>query len=671
MTISNLGREAVKVDADLVKKLANTLRGLSMDAIQAANSGHPGLPLGAADFAVTLWYYFLRHNPADPKWVGRDRFILSGGHGSMLIYSLLHLSGYELSLDDIKNFRQWGSLTPGHPEVDLTPGVEMTTGPLGQGFATGVGFGLAEKMFAARVNTEDLKAIDGFTYVLTTDGDLMEGVALEAASFAGHHKLGNLIYLYDDNDISLDGPTTLCFQEDTPKKFESMGWQVLSVDGHDPQAVADAIIAAQQETEKPTLICCKTIIGKGSPNKQGTSSCHGSPLGADEVAATKKALGLPEGAFIVPDEDKKVWAARKAELVKLSDEWKAAVAAKPEVAKAIDAFLAREIPADLASKLPVYPAGKGPATRSAGKAALQALASSVPFLVGGSADLSCSTNAIVEDTRITADDFSGRHIFYGVREHAMGSIANGVTQHGAFRCFGSTFLTFSDYMRGAMRLGALMETPSMWVFTHDSIFLGEDGPTHQSVEHVMAMRTIPNFNVIRPADAVETGEAWVAALKSTKTPTALILSRQNLEIFDRSDAEFKATGAVENGAYIFRPEKDAAKLDGIIIGTGSELALCVNAARELEKAGKSVRVVSMPCWELFDAQSDDYKASILPADAYSKTMSVEAGTSIGWGKFAKASVAQDGFGASAPANVLAEKFGFTVANVVEKFNQLG
>lgn len=669
---STTERPTVTVDRDLLRRLANTVRGLSIDGTQAANSGHPGLPLGSADFSVTLWYYFLRYNPSDPTWPGRDKFILSGGHGSMLIYSLLHLAGYDLSLDELKNFRQWGSKTPGHPEFGHTAGVEATTGPLGQGFATGVGFALADKMMARRYHDGDFTPFDSFVYGLVTDGDLMEGVALEAASFAGHMKLGNIIYLYDDNDISLDGPTSLSFdRENTRAKFEATGWHVLEVDGHDHQAVADAIVAAQNERERPSLICCKTVIGFGSPNKAGTSSAHGSPLGADEAKLTKEKLGIPvEPAFHVPDEDREAWEDRAADLKREHMVWKQMIEdkrrKKPGLVEDIETQYKQELPDELARVLPGF--DKPIATRKASQEALTAIGKEISWLVGGSADLSVSTNAFIKgDNTVDPGEFDGSHIFFGVREHAMGSIVNGLVLHGAFRGFGATFLTFSDYMRGAIRLSALMEIPSIWVFTHDSVFLGEDGPTHQPVEHYMALRAIPNLRVYRPGDAHETAWSWLCAVQDRKHPSALLLTRQNLPVYDRVGDEFAAASNVAKGAYVLRKEKDSTKLDGIYIATGSEVHLCVEAAKALEAEGKSIRVVSAPCLELFNEQPAKYQDSVLPADCTRRVV-VESGVTMGWEKYAGPGgviLGINHFGASAPAEVIAEKFGLTSENVTK------
>lgn len=662
-------RDSVTVDAALVRRLANTVRGLAIDGTEAADSGHPGLPLGAADFAVTLWYYFLRYNPDDVAWAGRDRFVLSAGHGSMLIYALLHLAGYDLPMEELKRFRQIGSRTPGHPENFMTAGVETTTGPLGAGFTNGVGMALADRMLAARVHRSGFTPITGFVYAIVSDGDLMEGVALEAASFAGHMKLGNMIYLYDDNNISLDGPTSLSFQEDTPKKFEAMGWHVQTVDGHDPVAVGAAIEAAQAEADRPSLICCRTTIGFGSPNKAGTSGVHGSPLGEAEAKLTKEKLGLPAEKFHVPAEDRAAWAARKAANKAHYDAWqaqlRAACTANPDAVAALEGHFSRTVPADLAAKLPKFDPAKKVATRKAGAAVLKAIAPEVPWLVGGSADLSVSTNAAIDsDGKLSPDNLRSRHIFFGVREHGMGGIVNGMTRHGAFRAFGATFLTFSDYMRGAVRLAALMHAPSIFVFTHDSVFLGEDGPTHQPVEHVMALRLIPQLNVFRPADAVETGEAWVAALQDQKNPSAICLSRQDLPVYDRSTAEFATVGSGLQGGYILRPEKPGTALDAILIGTGSEVALCVDAARLLEAEGLNVRVVSLPSWEVFARQSAEYRDKVLPVGPI--RVAAEAGVTTGWQRWVGdrgAVLGIDHFGTSAPAKEIAKAFGFTAENL--------
>ena len=666
-------------DTDLLKRLARTVRGLTIDATEAANSGHPGLPLGCADLAVTLWYHFLRYNPEDPAWPGRDKFILSGGHGSMLLYALLHLAGYDLPMEELKNFRQLGSKTPGHPESDLTPGVETTTGPLGQGFANGVGFALADAMMAARVHREDFRPFDSFVYAIVSDGDLMEGVAQEAASFAGHMKLGNIIYLYDDNDVSLDGPTALTFnREDTAGKFEAMGWHVQKIDGLDHKEVATAIAEAQDEKQRPSLIICKTVIGYGAPKKAGTSAAHGSPLGGEEAKAAKEFHGIPlEPTFYVPEDDHKAWAERAKQLRAVYDKWQKALedarGRHPDAVQMMEAHLAQELPGDLESKLPQYDPEKAVASRKASQAALKAIAPEIPWLVGGSGDLSVSTNAFSPDwENVQPGQLDARHLWFGVREHGMGAIVNGMVRSGLFRAFGATFLTFSDYMRAAVRLSSLMHCPSIWVYSHDSIFLGEDGPTHQSIEHVAALRAIPGLILIRPGDAVETAEAWLAALREKEHPVAIILTRQNIPTFDRSKAEFEGEGSLAQGAYIFRKEKDSSELDGILIGTGSELHLCVEAARALEAEGKSIRVVSMPSWELFERQDRKYREVVLPKSCTHR-LAVEAGVSLGWARWVGSdtnTVAVNRFGASAPLKDIAREFGFTTENVLSRMRKL-
>ncbi len=677
---SNLERPAGSIDTDLLKGLARTVRGLTIDATEAAKSGHPGLPLGCADLAVTLWYYFLRYNPEDPAWPGRDKFILSGGHGSMLLYSLLHLAGYEdMGLEELRNFRQWGSRTPGHPESDLAGGVETTTGPLGQGFANGIGFALADAMMGARVNRKGFRPFDNYVYAIVSDGDLMEGVAQEAASFAGHMKLGNVVYLYDDNDVSLDGPTALTFnREDTAKKFEAMGWHVQKIDGMDHKEVAKAITTAQDEKERPSLIICKTVIGYGAPKKAGTSAAHGSPLGGEEAEAAKEFHGIPlEPLFHVPEEDRKAWAERKNQLRGVYDKWhedlEAARSSHPDAVKLLEAHLKQELPEGLEKKLPEFDPEKELASRKASQAAIKAIAPEIPWLVGGSADLSVSTNAFSSDwENVQPGELGPRHLWFGVREHAMGGIVNGMVRSGLFRSFGATFLTFSDYMRGAVRLSALMHCPSIWVYTHDSIFLGEDGPTHQPVEHVASLRAMPGIIVIRPGDAVETAEAWLAALREKEHPVAIVLTRQNIPTFDRSKAEFEGEGSLAQGAYIFRKEKDSGDLDGILIGTGSELHLCVEAARALEGEGKSIRVVSMPSWELFERQEPKYREKVLPKSCQ-RRLAVEAGTAFGWPRWVGSeanTVSVNRFGASAPWKRVAKEFGFTPENVASRMRKV-
>ncbi len=640
--------------------------------------------------AYVLWTRVLRHNPLDPNWPDRDRFVLSAGHGSMLLYSLLHLTGYALSLDEIKNFRQWGSKTPGHPEYGLTPGVELTTGPLGQGFAMGVGMAMAEAHLAARYNQADHTIIDHYTYGIVSDGDLMEGISHEAASLAGHWQLGKLIYFYDDNHISLAGATDLTYTDDVTKRFEAYGWQVLMVeDGNDLAAIEAALSAARSETRRPTLIRARTIIGFGAPHKQNTFEAHGSPLGPDEVKAAKENLGWPiEPPFYLPDEA----LARFRQAIENGKAWQAAWQKKfdayanvyPELAAELSLALKGDLPDGWNKDLPVFPAGKGQATRVSSGQVLNAIAAKVPQIVGGSADLNPSTNTalkglgdfqsaalLVGDRQGAVDgvwSYAGRNIPYGVREHAMGSLSNGLARHGGVLPFTATFLQFADYMRPAIRLAALMEQRVIFVFTHDSIFLGEDGPTHQPVEHLAALRAIPNLVVIRPADANETAVAWQIAVERKHGPTALIFSRQAVPTFDRTLVA--SAEGVRKGGYVLIDTTGAPEM--ILIATGSEVALAVGACDELAKRGIKARVVSLPSWELFDAQPRDYRESVLPP-AVKTRLAIEAGVAQGWHKY----VGDQGkimsiqrFGASAPAGVLAEKFGFTVDAVVTVSRQL-
>jgi transketolase len=677
-------------DSSLDQLCVNTVRFLSVDGVQNANSGHPGLPMGAAAMAYVLWTRFLRHNPSDPDWPDRDRFVLSGGHGSMLLYSLLHLTGYALSLDEIKNFRQWGSQTPGHPEHGLAPGVELTTGPLGQGFAMGVGMAMAEAHLAARYNQPDHAIIDHSTYGIVSDGDLMEGISHEAASLAGHWQLGKLIYLYDDNHISLAGATDLTYTEDVTKRFEAYGWQVLSVeDGNDLAALDAALSAARSETRCPTLIRVRTIIGFGAPHKQNTFEAHGSPLGPDEVKAAKENLGWPpEPPFYIPGEA----LARFRQAVENGTAWQAAwqkkfeayATAYPELAAELSLALKGELPDGWNKDLPVFPAGKGQATRVSSGQVLSAIAAKVPQVLGGSADLNPSTNTALkglgdfQSAALQVDDrhgavggvwsYAGRNIPYGVREHAMGSLSNGLALHGGLIPFTATFLQFADYMRPAIRLAALMEQRVIFVFTHDSIFLGEDGPTHQPVEHLAALRAIPNLVVIRPADANETAVAWQIAVERKHGPTALIFSRQALPTFDRTLVA--SAEGVRRGGYVLIDTTGAPEM--ILIATGSEVALAVGACDELAKRGIKARVVSLPSWELFDAQPRDYRESVLPP-AVKTRLAIEAGVAQGWHKYVGdlgKIMSIERFGASAPAGVLAEKFGFTVDAVVTVSRQM-
>ncbi|MCB2154709.1 transketolase [bacterium] len=660
------------VDDKLLRRLANTIRGLAMDGIEKANSGHPGLPMGCADFAALLFLHHLRFDPTHPDWPNRDRFILSGGHGSMLLYSLLHLCGYEdITMDQLKNFRQLHSKTPGHPENFVAKGIDTTTGPLGQGFANGVGMALAADMMAARF--PDL--VDHRIYAIVTDGDLMEGVAAEAASFAGHHRLGRLVYFYDDNHITIEGDTDLTFSgEDVGKRFEAYGWHVQHVDGHDFEQMHHALTAAEEETDRPSIIVGRTRIGFGAPNKVGTAGIHGSPLGAEELKLAKENLGLPvDKDFYVPDGDYEIWSNRAKEGADGYAKWEAIVNGAPaERRDAFNAMFEQKVP-DLKALRPTFEAGKGVASRKSAGAALNAYAPAVPWLVGGSADLAPSTNTLIKGSdSIGPGKFSGRNLHFGIREHAMGSIMNGMSLYGSFKPYGATFMVFSDYMRPAVRLASLMSLPAVFVFTHDSIFLGEDGPTHQPIEHLAALRCIPNLTVIRPGDAHEAAVAWEVAIEEKDGPIALALTRQGIPTLDRGEGKLAAADGLTKGAYVIRKE-NGPKPEVILIATGSELSLAIAAAEKLEAEGKSVRVVSMPSQELFRRQSDDYREEVLPSSVRKRVV-VEAGIRQGWEEFATDCgayvVIEDRFGASAPAKDLAEYFGFTVENVVAKAKAL-
>lgn len=668
----------------------NTIRALSIDAVQKANSGHPGLPLDAAPMAYVLWTHFLKHNPANPKWYDRDRFILSGGHGSMLLYSLLHLTGYAVSLDEIKNFRQWGSITPGHPEYGVTPGVEATTGPLGQGFANGVGFAIAEAYLAARYNRPGHDIVNHFTYEIVTDGDLMEGVASEAASLAGHLKLGKMIYLYDDNKISLASSTHLTFTEDVRTRFEAYDWQVQRVeDGNDIAAIQAAIENARAETDRPSLIIVRTHIGYGSPNKQDTFEAHGSPLGVDEVKLTKKALGFPEEpTFFIPGEALEHFrqalengANEEADWNKKFEAYKAQF---PDLANEFSMIMRGELPANWDADITTFKVEpKGISTRVAGGQVLNGIAKNVPNLIGGSADLNPSTMTALkgmgdfEPAQSAHGDmqgsvgggwsYAGRNLHFGVREHAMGSAANGMALHGGIIPFTATFFTFSDYMRPAIRLAALSHQHVVFVFTHDSIALGEDGPTHQPIEHLAALRAIPHLSLIRPCDGNEVAEAWRAAMLSKK-PVALVFTRQNVPILDRT--QYAAADGLQKGAYILKDAPNG-KPDIILIATGSEVSLIVDAQKKLAEQGIQARIVSMPSWDMFDGQTQEYRDSVLPPEIKAR-LAVEAGVPQGWDKYVGdggAVMGLDSYGASAPYQVLFEKFGFTADNVVAHAKQ--
>ncbi len=653
------------------KDLANAIRALSMDAVQKANSGHPGAPMGMADIAEVLWRGHLKHNPANPKWYDRDRFVLSNGHGSMLIYSLLHLTGYDLSIDDLKAFRQLHSKTPGHPEYGYTPGVETTTGPLGQGITNAVGMALAERTLAAQFNRPGHDIVDHYTYVFLGDGCMMEGISHEACSLAGVWGLGKLIAFWDDNGITIDGHTEGWFRDDTPKRFEAYGWHVIrDVDGHDPEAIDKAIHEAKSVNNKPTLICCKTIIGYGAPNLCGSHDCHGAPLGEDEIKATRENLGWPYPPFEIPDEIYQAWDAREKGR-EAEEAWnkkfEAYKAEYPELAAEFERRMKGDLPENWEQVADDYikaadEAAESPATRKASQMAITAYAKALPEFLGGSADLTPSNlTAWPESKTITDTVADGNYISYGVREFGMSAIMNGVALHGGFIPFGGTFLMFSEYARNALRMAALMGVRSIFVYTHDSIGLGEDGPTHQPIEQISTLRLLPNMHTWRPCDAVETAVAWRAAIERKDGPTSLIFSRQGLPHQVRSDDQLSL---IARGGYVL---KDCdGKPEAIIIATGSEVALAMEAAAELEKEGKKVRVVSMPCTEVFDAQDHEYRESVLPSDVTAR-VAVEAGVSDFWHKYVGSQgriIGIDRFGESAPANVLFAHFGFTVDNVV-------
>ena len=680
--------DQIKID----RKCINTIRFLSADAIQKANSGHPGICLGAAPMAYVLWDRYLRHNPADPEWSDRDRFLLSAGHGSMLLYSLLHLAGYDLSLDALKSFRQWGSLTPGHPEYGLTPGVEATTGPLGQGVSNAVGMAMAEAHLAAIYNRPDHKIVDHYTYALVGDGCLMEGVTSEACSLAGHLQLGKLIVLYDDNQISLAGSTSLDFSEDVKGRHEAYGWQVLKVaDGNDLEEIDRAINTAREETGKPSLIMVRTVIGYGAPNKQGTFGSHGSPLGKEEIAAAKEAMDWPvEPAFFIPEDARAHFRLERERGEKSEAGWKKIFsgyeAAYPKEAAEFQRIMAGRLPENWEKGLPEFPADSSPsATRAVSGQVMQVLAKNIPELMGGSADLDPSTKTAliglgdyqspetaggeVQGKVGESWDYSGRNIHFGVREHAMGSIAVGLALHGGILPYTATFLVFSDYMRGAIRVAALSAQHVIFVFTHDSIGVGEDGPTHQPVEQIMALRAIPNLTVIRPADANETVEAWRAAVEIRKGPVALIFTRQNVPVLDQ-DRYGSASGLLKGGYTLWDSSEEDPEV--ILIGTGSELETALIAGEELDAEDINVRVVSMPSWELFDRQPREYRESVLPPSVTAR-VAVEAGITTGWEHYTGlngAIVGLDRFGASAPAPILYEKFGITPKIVAQRAREL-
>jgi transketolase len=661
---------AGKTGEALEQLCADTIRTLAMDGVEQANSGHPGMPMGMADVAHLLWSEFLALDPDDPHWPGRDRFVLSAGHGSMLLYSLLHLGGFGLSLDDLRKFRQVDSRTPGHPESFMTPGVETTTGPLGQGFGNGVGMALVERHLAARY---DSSVVGHRTFAIVSDGDLMEGVASEAASLAGHLALGRLVYLWDDNHISIDGSTDLSFTENVLQRFEAYGWRTTRVDGHDRAQIRRAIADAVAQDAKPTLIACRTIIGKGAPTKQGTEKSHGSPLGKEELKRTKELMGWPlEPVFLVPAVVRERWRARRAEWSRARAAWNERLARwkaqKPEEHATWERQLRGELPADLEKKLPAFEVKDAQATRAASGKTLNALFSALPGLIGGSADLTESNSTHVKETKnFSKTEPAGRYIHFGVREHGMGAILNGMALHGGAIPFGGTFLVFSDYMRGSIRLAALSHLRVIYVFTHDSIFLGEDGPTHQPIEHLAALRAIPNLAVIRPGDPSETAWAWKIALERAHGPTALVLTRQKLPVFDRGGTDPVAPASqVARGAYVLWESSKESAPDLVLLATGSELSLALDAGRALAKEDSlRVRVVSMPCWELFEQQEESFRRAVIPRGA--ARVAVEAMRPFGWERWVGEDglvIGMDGFGSSGSDKQLAEKFGFTVPAVL-------
>lgn len=654
----------------------NTIRTLSIEAIQKANSGHPGLPMGAAPMAYALWTKHLNVNPATSlNWPNRDRFILSAGHGSAMLYSLLHLAGYQVTIDDLKNFRQWESKTPGHPEYQHTDGVEATSGPLGQGISTSVGMAMAEAHLAATYNRDSFNVMDHYTYALCGDGDLMEGVSAEASSMAGHMKLGKLIVLYDSNDISLDGPTSKAFTENVGARYEAYGWQhILVKDGNDLEAISKAIDEAKAETEKPSLIEIKTVIGFGSP-KEGTSAVHGAPIGQDGIDAAKTVYGWEYPDFTVPEEVAKRF---KEEIndkgAKTEAKWDAMFAnyekAHPELAKQFKAAFAGELPANWEEALPVYEEGTAQASRVSSKDAIQAIAKAVPNVWGGSADLSGSNNTTIADEKeFQPGSYEGRNIWFGVREFAMASAMNGIHLHGGTRIYGGTFFVFTDYLRPAVRMSAIQNLPVIYVLTHDSVAVGEDGPTHEPIEQLASVRCMPNVQVIRPADGNETSAAWIQALETTNKPTILVLSRQNLPVLPNSK-EMAKEGVSKGGYVISKAESDTP--EGILIATGSEVNLAVQAQKELKAQGKDVSVVSLPSFDLFEAQDEAYKESVLPK-AVTKRVAIEAASPFGWERYIGSEgkmIGIDHFGASAPGDFVLKQFGFTVDNVVNTFNEL-
>ena len=659
------------------RALANAIRALSMDAVQAANSGHPGAPMGMADIAEVLWRDVLKHNPANPKWWNRDRFVLSNGHGSMLLYSLLHLTGYPLPIDELKKFRQLGAVTAGHPERDLEIGIETTTGPLGQGFANAVGMALAEKLLAEQYNREGAQIVDHHTYCFVGDGCLMEGISHEAASFAGHLKLGKLIVFYDDNGISIDGKVAGWFTEDTPKRFEAYGWHVIkNVDGHDAEAVAAAIKKARNRKDQPSIICCKTIIGWGAPNKQGTKSAHGEALGPDEVANARKTLGWESPPFVIPDDIRSAWDHREAGAAaekKWLRVWRRYKREFPTEGAEFERRMKGDLPADWAEIVQAAIAAGAAvtgsqATRASSQAVLNVLGPKMPEMLGGSADLTGSVNTKRKDSvDLTTENFKGNYVYYGVREFGMTAIMNGLTVHGGYRPYGGTFLVFSDYARNAVRVAAIMHAPVTLVYTHDSIGLGEDGPTHQPIEHLASLRAMPNLHLWRPCDAVESAVAWAAALERKNGPTALIFTRQGLPQQTRAPEQLVA---LRKGGYVLIDSNGPP--EAIVIATGSEVGFAAEAVKELQAAGKRVRLVSMPCCESFDAQPAPYRESVLPASC-TRRIAVEAGSTQSWWRYVGSQgrvMGIESFGASGKGPDLFNHFGLTAADLKAQVEQI-
>lgn len=647
---------------------ANTIRGLSMDGVQRAKSGHPGMPMGMADVAAVLWLKHLEHCPTKPDWLNRDRFVLSAGHGSMLLYSLLHLSGYDLPMSELESFRQWNSKTPGHPEHGRTPGVETTAGPLGQGCGNAVGMALAERMLAERFNIEDFQPIDHYTYVICSDGDLMEGLSHEAFSLAGHLGLNKLIVFYDDNRITIEGSTALAYSDNVKKRFQGYNWNVMEIDAHNYEEIERAMRKARREKNRPTIIISHSHIAHGSPNMHDTADSHGAPLGEDEVKASKRNLGLPENDdFYVPEKVRELFEKRIKKMKRRVSKWERDFSkyckAYPEKAVEWKKFFEDLLPDNIEDLLPHFDPEKPVATRSASGKVIQALAKAVPQLIGGAADLAPSTKTLIEGSNsVGPGAFVGRNLHFGVREHAMCAILNGMALHSGLHVYGATFFVFADYCRPALRLAAFMKLPIIYVFTHDSFCVGEDGPTHQPVEQLASLRCMPNMTLIRPSDATETAVAWLVALRNKTGPTALMLTRQNLPVIDRT--EYPSAASLEKGAYVLWQSTDGHP-DVVLIASGSEVALALEAANELSKE-YNIRVVSMPSWELFEKQTVEYRHDVIPPDCKTR-LAIEAGVSMGWKKYVGENgrvLCVDHFGASAPYKVLQEKFGFTTRNIV-------